>query len=284
MSVRTNQIRWRDLALFLVVAALLGALVANCRSGGAKLNLSLSTSRQICETEGARRLLSGESYRDEEGNWVERTKVLGWVGISSVRVHWQARGGQEPYSLVIDSIAPYKGRPSSGSSGARMIGCADNSVGITHEYDYRTSAGPLYLADPRAESGWKTIQAVVTDANGDTAEATVDVYVVLVIPGSRHLLQGGQTYRTYGHLITVPDGINMWCCGAVTGHPRGLLSFAIEGYGSAYVLLDQVTFEEIERWLPAVDTQNADGVDLDAKLDAFVDSIGQLPDLDERVE
>lgn len=284
MRVRITRLRRPHQARFLVSSALLGALAVGCGLSGEPLSLSLSVSKPICETERARIYGGSHSYRDEDGSWVEEETIYGWHGVSTVQVQWQARGGQEPYSLVIDSIPPYKGRPSAGSSGARKIGCADNSVGITHEYPLWGADGVLWLADPQVESGWKTIQAVATDANGDTAEATVDVYVVLVNPGSDRVLRGGETYRIYGQLFTVPDGIDMWCCEEGTEHPRDTLSFFIKGYSSASVVLDRVTFEEIERRIPPADAQSAEGVSLDAKLDEFVDSIGQLPDLHERVE
>ncbi len=276
MSARTIQLRRRELAVFLFVAALLGVLVASCGSGGQQLSLSLSVTQQICETEAARIYGGSRSYQDEDGSWVEEETIYGWWRIPSVPVKWRVRGGQWPYRLEIDHEAADQYGDYEGASGTAQVGCADASVGTSFWPD--PEIGRMYAVDPQVDSGWKTIQAVVTDANGDTTEATVDVYVVLVNPGSDRVLRGGQTYRIYGHLITVPDAIDMWCCEAGTGHPRGVLSFFIEGYGAAYVVLDRVTFEEVQRWLPPADVQRAEGVNLDAKLDAFVDSIDQLPD------
>lgn len=258
------------------MAGLALAFAAGCGVVGEQLSLSLSVSPLLCETERAKRSGVVESYKDEDGEWVERETVFGWYGIPSVPVDWRVSGGQGPYTLMIDGESADERHAYEGAVGTALVGCADSSVGTS----FWEHEGRLYDVDPRVDSGWKTIQAVVTDANGDTAKATVDVYVVLVNPGSDRVLRGGQTYRIYGRLITVPDGIDMWCCEAGTDHPRGVLSFFIEGYSPAYVVLDRVTLEEIERRLPAADTQHADVVDLDAKLDEFVDSIDQLPDLD----
>ncbi len=57
------------------------------------------------------------------------------------------------------------------------------------------------------DSGLKTVRAVVTDANGRTAETTVKVYVILSIGDSGAPLTAGQTYKVEGHLLTIPEGV-----------------------------------------------------------------------------
>ena len=61
----------------------------------------------------------------------------------------------------------------------------------------------LYAVNPQVDSGWKTVRAVVTDANGNTTEATVDFYVIRT---DAEILRRGQTYRVWNdHLVTAPS-------------------------------------------------------------------------------
>ena len=163
------------------------------------LSLSLSVSQQICETERANEFSLADEYQDDDGNWVERRVVFGWWGIPSVPVRWQVSGGQEPYTLVIDHESADRDGDYEGASGTAQVGCADASVGTS----FWPEEGRLYDVDPEVDSGWKTVRAVVTDANGDTAEATVDFYVIRT---DADLLRRGQTYRVWNdHLVTAPS-------------------------------------------------------------------------------
>ncbi len=207
MKARLSRIRLRDLALFVVVAGVVavGAVFAAREAGweggfagatGERLSLSLSASQQICETRRARVDGEAESYQDEDGNWVERHTIFGWSRIPSVHVGWRVSGGQEPYTLVIDHESRDRAREYRGASGTAQVGCADASVGTSFDFGYR-----LYAVDPEVDSGWKTVRAVVTDANGDTAEAATRLYVIRV---DAAILTRGETYRVFGHLITAP--------------------------------------------------------------------------------
>ena len=57
------------------------------------------------------------------------------------------------------------------------------------------------------DSGWKTVNAVVTDANGDTAQASTEFYVMLDLGGGSagDVLRRGETYRIMGTLMTAPQ-------------------------------------------------------------------------------
>jgi len=67
----------------------------------------------------------------------------------------------------------------------------------------------LYREQPLNDSGLKTIAAAVTDAEGQTAAASVDVYTILDVGRSGWPLHGGKTYRVAGLLITIPEGVEM---------------------------------------------------------------------------
>ena len=64
-----------------------------------------------------------------------------------------------------------------------------------------------FHGDPEVDSGAKTIRAVVTDATGATAGASIDIYVILQAYDSGTPLTAGETYRLNGTLFTIPDGV-----------------------------------------------------------------------------
>ena len=39
----------------------------------------------------------------------------------------------------------------------------------------------MYDTDPKVDSGWKTVNDGVTNANGDTAQASTEFYVILIV-------------------------------------------------------------------------------------------------------
>ena len=225
MKARLKLLKLRDLALFMVVSGVVAVSTvcgaqeigldgerAGARSETATeqqaqplpnqeaaeevLSLSLSVSEQICETGRARESYGVSIVVDEEGNRTERKRSYGWRGVASVFLSWTVSGGEAPYSLEIDNETAYKGAVYRGASGGTGVGCADTSGGTNFLFGER-----LYNVDPMVDSGWKTVRATVTDANGDTAEATARFYVILVDPV---VLTRGETYRVFGHLITAP--------------------------------------------------------------------------------
>ncbi|MCY4620097.1 MAG: hypothetical protein OXD50_16315 [Chloroflexi bacterium] len=112
MKAKLNRIRMRDLALFVVAAAMVAVVgvVAGRELGlgerpaaAESEPLTLTAGEQICET--------GQGYQesivyaelDAEGNRSQREEVFGWTGIPSVPVAWNVSSGEAPYSLLIDS-------------------------------------------------------------------------------------------------------------------------------------------------------------------------------------
>ncbi len=67
----------------------------------------------------------------------------------------------------------------------------------------------MYDADPMVDSGWKTVNATVTDANGGTAQASTEFYVLLTVGDVNHQMRGGETHRVYDRLMTAPTGTTL---------------------------------------------------------------------------
>ena len=289
MRTRLRSLRLRDVALFAVVTALVavGGVFAARWSGldgvpaaatDQPLTLKLSATQQICETDHAARISGGESWKDEDGTWHEKLTVYGWGRVPTVPVRWQVSGGQAPYTLVIDYEKQDEHRGYFGGSGVAHVGCADASVGTS--FWWGVTEERLYYTDPKVDSGWKTVNAVATDANGDTAQASTEFYVILNATSRRdHPMRGGETYRVYGHLMTAPEGTTLEIGELGFTQDSTIQTFILVGTG-ATVLLNASTYEEVNRWLPEVTRAGAEGqIDINKALDQLVDSIGKLPDL-----
>ena len=216
MRARLSRLRVRDVALFVAVAAVVavvGVLVAREAGVGGReavaegetLTLTLSA-LEICETKRARNLVYSLLRTNEEGVRVREWVSQGWRVFAETPVTWRVSGGTAPYTLVIDSESRDADGDYVGAVGEAMVSCAAPSVGTYFEVVSRQEGMTrLYREDPEVDSGVKTIRGVVTDANGRTAEASVELYVLLTNPA---VLTRGETYRvTYGeieHLITAP--------------------------------------------------------------------------------
>ena len=192
-------------------------------------------------------------------------------------MRWQVSGGQAPYTLVIDHESRDQHREDfSGAKGTEFVGCADTSVGTSF---WSQGKGRLYDANPNVDSGWKKVNAVVTDANGGTATASTEFYVILIVDRVDHQMRGGETYRVYGRLMTAPKGTTLGIGELISTQGPSIQSFELVGTGYV-VLLNAATYKEVDRWVPEVIGAGAEGqIDHSKALDQLVDSIGKLPDL-----
>ena len=241
---------------------------------------------EICETE---RGIGGDyatGLYDDEGNptgW--KDEYLGHFNVAETPVKWRVTGGTGPYTLVIDGETRDAKRKYWGAQGTASVSCAITTV---EAFMFSVESRPnnlqrAYRSDPQVDSGWKTVRAVVTDANGDTAEATVDVYVILDTGSPDVLLRRGRTYRVFGHLLTVPQGLDLRIGEAATGEGgTGAVSLDVEGSQPlARIWLDDTSFREIRRIVPnltdLVRGAQAESVDLNKRFDALMQSLGRLP-------
>lgn len=148
---------------------------------------------------------------DEDGKWV-RVGTYGpfyqMADINMVELMWSIGGGVEPYEVSVQGQTLL-----SGQWGSTLVYCAESlpydELDFTlprDEYE-RTQLDHPPVVNP----GPMTFEATVTDANGLSATATADLYI---IPDCSEwckgeALQAGYTYRIYNQLITIPEGLNI---------------------------------------------------------------------------
>ena len=132
--------------------------------------------------------------------------AVGWLGwwnwdsVGTIEVAWAASGGDGDYTITI------AGETHVGASGTAEVSCAQQHGRIF----YHPERGRYHANDdkPVVDSGLKTITGTVADGSGASAEAAVDVYVILAVDGD-HVMKSGETYRVRGWLVTVPDGVDI---------------------------------------------------------------------------
>ena len=248
------------------------------------LTLTLSAP-QICEAQHPRGGSAGAI-----GWWY-------WGTEGTVEVAWQTSGGDAPYTVTI------AGEAHTGASGTAEVSCAlQHGPTINRPEHGRTYADK---DKPVVDSGLKTINATATDSTGATAEATADVYVILVLEDSAHVMKSGETYRVRGWLVTVPDGIDIDShrgveeVTCVNTRADGTVDKSINCEDSfhlawtapeyyAYLSLGMTSGEESGRtiwWLDNVDASDESAVaaaralyrEVDAKLSDLAASVGQPP-------
>ncbi len=279
-------------ALVVVAAAVVVVFCGSALGLGGKpsvgdaqpLTLTLSAP-PTCETLPAAEALRGEY--DENGELVAR--AFGWVNPGDLRVGWSVSGGTAPYRLTIDGQTRdgWHGKPFAAPSGTAVVSCGrtlDEAVFVDEDdfggvmlIDGEPRVWRHHLKRPDVDSGPKTVRATVTDAAGATAEASVEVYVILELGSTGDRLEGGKTYRLDGGWLTVPTGISLEIGASVLGLAE---SYDLLVVGAkAGIALDVLDHREISRWLPEDPyySETGEEIDLGAKLDELVASAGRLP-------
>ena len=255
----------------------------------APLGLTLSAP-EICETLPAQGFSGGRSYQEDDGTWHFESYSTGWALVAETPVTWSVSGGAAPYTLQIDGEGRDAAGAYAGASGTASVSCALRSSGVffPHPLDEEHRR---YRTEPEVDSGLKTIRAVVTDGSGATAEASIAVYVILSVGGSGDILRSGETYRVFGTLLTVPEGVDHLGIGGMVesdggGAPTFGLGIAGGAAGDGWVSLRVDDLLEVGRSTRAPGSEGGSAVRgasetaLDARIDELVDSVGQLPSVD----
>lgn len=255
--------------LFLVVLFCLACAIIACSSddrAGSPGGLSLSlTGPSTCET------TAGGGHRE-------------FWGVAEVAIDWNVTGGEEPYTLTIDGETEDAAGRYDGAEGTASVSCAlefsDSFIHVAGNDRTRR-----YRSPPLVDSGVKTIRAVVTDATGASAEAFIDVYVILALKGRAEPFRHGETYRLHGLLLTVPDD-TIFVLDNLEDNVGATNIFALiileDENGSAaddsswlaFIVLEQTEGGTVERGR-SVASDFAD--ELEPILDQLVASFGQLP-------
>ena len=252
------------------------------------LTLSLRATRQICETPVPDPYISSLL---PDANGRRQNVTRGWVSPSGVHVpiDWRVSRGASPYTIVIDNETRDLDGEYAGTSGMAKVTCSDTSGGTFLEYNAGYDEVIRFLrVDPQTDSGWKTVRATVTDANGETVEATTRFYVILDGPAYYpDLLKRGETYRIFGHLFTIPSEFDMQVGDSSTGsNGPGYQEFLVAGSNPYITILFRIdNFTEVSREVPAQRSDAALSSDsstlqpnkIHAALGAFARSVDQYP-------
>ena len=295
IAERIRRVEPRQAALLLAVAALVAAVAyfgareagvggstAASGEGGTPepLTLTLTAASQTCETTSSQEYARGATYQDAEGNWVYERRSDGWDDVSETPVTWAVSGGTPPYTLTIDGETRDAEQTYAGPSGTASVSCA-LSFGETFIND---EDGRNYRTQPEVDSGLKTIRATVTDSAGATADASVNVYVILELGSSGDILQSGKTYRVLGTLLTVPESVDHMSIGGFIDTDGGLGTLVGLGVGDrSWILVRLGDLAEVDRSTRSVSAGDGDTAvgagerELDAQIDQVMDSVGRLP-------
>ena len=265
-----------------------GSLGGNAPTVGQSEPLALTLSApQTCETE-----FGGEAFgvRVDSAGRSEHYSI-GWYVPGEAEVTWTASGGAPPYTLTIDGETRDGTGAFRGASGAGIVSCA-----LTHGLAVPTrgslldtsdggsdiaASGRYFSEEPEVDSGLKTIHATVTDSTGGTAEASVNLYVILEVGGSGDIMEGGKTYRLFGDLMTIPEGIDVEIGGFVSTDGGGGLSFDLNIVNhDAWVFIEiwPSGLRVLGRDIPPTSATGTNaGLDLNAKVDELTELIGRPP-------
>lgn len=213
------------------------------------LSLRLSAPT-ICIVYHASREVHASYRTNDDGEEEEVHRFGDWTSVETVSVAWEVSGGTPPYSLVIDDEPGDPQGEYDGASGSAEVSCA-LEIGDTYSSDRWGERQRWHRSEPTLDSGLKTIEAVVTDGTGATANATIEVYAVRRIEASDELLERGKTYLVFGTLFTIPDEYDMET-GATAEPENGpaelLVTIYEEGVDPhALIVINLDTGEEIGR-------------------------------------
>ncbi len=250
------------------------------------MTLALSAAKKICETKPGQGYIANEWREDDDGREVSVDVYTGWAGVAEIDIGWSVSGGTGPYELEIDGETRDPAHEYKGVTGTASVSCA-LTTGETYIDD---DGDRRYMADPPpVDSGRKTIRATVTDAAGATAEATLDIYVVLIVESSLVKLRGGETYRVRGFLMTIPEGTDMetgsvedWSCEGDDCESGAFQIFTVGDVYEAAVWFGIDTGKDHGRDLWIADRPRGAAEErhpIEDKLDELVESIGQLPQM-----
>ena len=246
----------------------------------------------ICDVEAPDRWYGPVYSTDANGNTVIEDKVDNWYDPGEVAVRWTITGGTAPYTITIDGETRDGDGTYAGQTGTAAVSCAlERGEPRYWEYSPVQGYARTYVNEPTVDSGYKLITASVTDADGLTADAAIEVYTVYNIDQfpSDKPLKAGTTYRIAGYLVTIPDGIDMdlgrWSIPeCIEGATRCTAGFAIlahqNGYTGKFVIgVDNGTewYRHIRRSAIAVASDADRNHQLDQKFDELAASLGELP-------
>ncbi len=323
MTNRMRQLRPRDAVLFVAVAAVvavLGVVIGRELGIGGQATATLeqvSVDSSVAEATAATDILDGAQKANpdasETGGGTFRNAgeppesqdaasalsltlsapdicetdhgFQGWR-IGETPVTWKVTGGKGPYTLAIDDETRDASGAYMGQTGTASVSCALHT-GEVHYEDEQDEPYRYLRGEYMIDSGVKTIRGMVTDAHDNTAEATLEVYVILWNGRHEHVMRGGHTYRVFGTLLTIPSGINMRIGDTETAD-TGHSAFQIYVENSdADVWLDLDGFAELSRQVPEIlaATNGVDSsTDLNRLFDELIDSVGNLPTLNFQTE
>ena len=208
---------------------------------------------EICETKRATGYArgqpvenqAGETQRKADGSVKYESVPVGWANVAEVEVKWTVSGGVGGYTLEIDGETRDGAGDYQGSSGTASVSCA-----LTFGETFINRHGRrYYVEEPVVDSGLKTVTVTARDTEGALGIAAVGVYVISRVVDDLQLMLSGETYRYFGHLVTVPDGINLRMGEASTGDDGvNVLSLIVDGSSPAVVVwFDEETFTEVLR-------------------------------------
>ena len=303
MTARWRRLRPRDVALFWLVMAIAAIVVllsaselcacgprsassADSEVAPAPLSLTLNAPN-ICDILHGGGELHG-SKRDSLGRPADYS--IGWYAGSEIQVSWEVNGGQEPYTLTIDGETRDNIGSFDGATGTGWVSCAlehGEAFWVGDATDEGVIQDGTYLADryfreePVVDSGLKQIEATATDANGQTASTSIEVYVVLSRGSTGDLLEAGKTYRIWGELLTIPEGFSLEIGGFEESFGGGPPLYELNVPGGPWVIaLEEGTNREVFRRPLSFDAALdafGDSIDLNQMLDELVASAGVLP-------